>query len=150
MSVKKACTAALLSFVAASVVMLAVKNVRPGPPSAAAQDRRDRLVVYYFHGHVRCPPCEHIEAYAHEAVTGSFADELGDGRIEWKAVDFEEPASEHFAREFELIATTVVLVEMRDGSPKRWKNLQEVWEMVDDKPAFMEFVEKEIRAFLQP
>ena len=117
-------------FVAANIVVLVVKSLRQGTPPVMDDDSCDRLVVYYFHGHVRCPPCEHIEAYAHEAVTGSFAER---GRRRPDRVEggrFRGAGQEHFAREFELIATTVVLVEMRDGSPKRWKNLQEVWEMV--------------------
>jgi hypothetical protein len=148
MTIKKACTIALLAFVAASLATLAAKSLRQGSPAAETEMRGDRLVVYYFHGKARCPPCEKIETYAYEAVAGGFAAELRDGRIEWQAVDFEEPANEHFARDFDLIASTVVLVEMRGGVPKNWKNLQEVWQLLDDKPAFLEFVQKEIGAFL--
>jgi hypothetical protein len=148
MSIKKACTIALLMFVAASLVVLAAKSLREGSLAAKIENHGDRLIVYYFHGKARCPPCEKIETYAHEAVAGSFAAELSDGRIEWKAVDFEEPANEHFVKDFDLIASTVVLVEMRGGATKNWKNLQEVWNLLDDKPAFLEFVQKEVRAFL--
>ena len=148
MSIKNACTIALLLFVAASIVVLTVNSLRQGPQAAATEDSRDRLIAYYFHGKVRCPTCMSIEAYAHEAVVKGFADEVKDGRIEWKVVDFEQPGSEHFAREFELAAPSVVLVEMRGGTRKNWKNLPEVWELVGDKPAFSEFVRKEVRAFL--
>lgn len=148
MSIKNACTIALLLFVAASIVVLTVNSLRPSPQTAAAEDQRDRLIAYYFHGKVRCPTCKNIEAYAHEAVAGGFAAELGDGQIEWKVVDFEQPENEHFAKDFELAAPSVVLVEMRGGARKRWKNLPEVWELVGDKPAFLAFVQKEVRTFL--
>jgi hypothetical protein len=138
----------LLLFVAASIVVLTVKSLRQGPQAAAAQQQRDRTIAYYFHGKVRCPTCESIEAYAHEAVSGGFAAELGDGRIDWQVVDFEQPGNEHFAKDFELAAPSVVLVEIRGGACKRWKNLPEVWELVGDKPAFVAFVQKEVRAFL--
>jgi hypothetical protein len=149
MSNKYVCTIALLVFVAASIVTLVAKDFRQSPPSATTEDHRDRLIVYYFHGTARCPPCANIEAYTHETLTGSFAAEMKDGRVEWKAVDFEQPENEHFAQQFDLIATSVVLVQMRGGVQKNWKNLPEVWKLVDDKPAFVEFMQKEIRAFLE-
>lgn len=148
MSIKNVVAAFLLLFVAASVVVLAAKSLRQSPPAATAEQGPDRLVVYYFHGKVRCPTCMNIEAYAHEAVTGGFAAELGDGRIEWKVVDFEQPDNEHFAKDFDLAAPSVVLVEMKSGARGKWKNLPEVWELVGDKPAFVAFVQKEVRAFL--
>jgi len=158
MSPKNAVTTALLLFVAASILVLTVKSLRQnssasdGRPAAesngVAPSRPDRLIAYYFHGKVRCPTCQSIEAYAHETVAASFADELKDGRIEWRVVDFETPATEHFAKDYNLVAPSVVLVEMRGGAQKRWKNLPEVWELVGDKPAFIAFVQKEIRAFL--
>ena len=116
--------------------------------AAAADDQRDRLIVYYFHGKIRCPTCRNIEDYAHEAVIKGFSAEVSDGRIEWKVVDFEEPANQCFAKDFELGVPSVVLVEMRDGVRKRWKNLYEVWELVDDKPTFVAFIHKEVQAFL--
>jgi hypothetical protein len=149
-SYKTVVTSVLLLFVAASVVALAVKNLRPGPQPAAAEVQRDGVTVYYFHGKMRCPTCQSIEAYAHEAVSSAFANELKDGRIEWKVVDFEQPENEHFAKDFELAVSSVVLVETRGGARKNWKNLPEVWELVGDKPAFIAFVQKEVRAFLNP
>jgi len=148
MSVKNVCTFVLLLFVAVSVVVLTVKSLCQSPPSAAAEDPRDRLIVYYFHGKARCPSCMSIEAYAHEAVTGGFTTEVKDGRIEWKVVDFTEPEYAHFVKDFDLAAPSVVLVEMQGGGRKSWKNLPEVWELVGDRPAFVEFVQKEVRAFL--
>ena len=145
---KNICTIALLMFVAASIVVLVVKSLRQGIPVVTADDQRDRLIVYYFHGKVRCPACRNIEVYAHEAVTKGFPIEVGDGRIEWKVVDFEEPGNQCFVKDFELVAPSVVLVEMRGGVRTRWKNLPEVWELFDDKPTFVALVQKEVQAFL--
>ena len=64
MNVKNVCTFVLLLFAAVSVVVLTVKSFCQGPQSAAAEDLRDRLIVYYFHGKARCPSCMSIEACA--------------------------------------------------------------------------------------
>lgn len=148
MSIKSAVTGVLLVFVAASMTLLAVKSFRSHPQSAAAETGRDRVIVYYFHTKARCPACANIEAYAHEALTRGFAAQVEQGRIEWNVVDFEEAENEHFAGEYDLIASSVVLVEIRDGVRSKWRNLEEVWDLVDDKPAFVSYVQKEIVAFL--
>ena len=148
MSVKQACTIMLLLFVAASIVTLAVKSLRQEGPAAPVEEQADRLIVYYFHGAFRCPKCRSIETYAHEAIAGPFKAEVAIGRIKWEVVDYERPGNKHFAKDFALVAPTVVLVEMRGGTQKRWKNLTEVWELVDDKPAFVAFIRKEVQVFL--
>jgi hypothetical protein len=148
MNFKNTCTTVLLMFIAASIVVLVVKSLRQGEPATTADDHFDGLIVYYFHRKARCPACRNIEVYSHEAVIKGFPVEVGDGRIEWRVVDFELPENQYFAKEYELIAPSVVLVEMRGGVRKRWKNLPEVWELVGDKPAFVLFVQKEIQAFL--
>ena len=148
MNIKTTCTIALLMFVAASIVVLVVKSLRQGIHAVTADDQRDRLIVYNFHGKVRCPACRNIAVYAHEAVAKGFPTEVGDGRIEWKVVDFEKPENQRFVKDFELVAPSVVLVEMRGGVRKRWKNLPEVWELFDDKPTFVAFIQKEVQAFL--
>ena len=74
--------------------------------------------------------------------------EIADGRIEWQTLDFERPENRQVAEDFRLVAPCVVLVEMRGGVRRRWKNLPEVWELVDDKPAFIAFIQQEIQLFL--
>jgi len=142
----------LLGFIAVSVVVLAAKQFRraaPGPGAAAnAAPKGDTVVAYYFHGKTRCPTCQSIEAYAHEAVQSGFADQLTAGTLEWQVVNFDEPANEHFQKDYELAAPSVVLVRFRGGKQTDWKNLPEVWELVGDKKAFVEFVTKSVREFL--
>ena len=149
MKPKTVITVVLLVFVAASVVVLAAKSLRPKPQPPASQPPDDGVIAYYFHGNMRCPTCRSIESYAHEAVKSGFAKELADGRLQWRVVNYEEPKNEHFATDYELVAPTVVLVEISGGSQKEWKNLPEVWELVGEKPAFIAFVQQNVRAMLE-
>jgi hypothetical protein len=146
---KSIATIVLLLFVAASIAVLAIKGLRSGPQAAEAKPPlSDGLIVYYFHGKVRCPTCESIEAYAREAVEGGFAEQLHNGRLRWRVVNYEQPGNEHFTTDYQLVAPTVVLVDIRGGVQRNWKNLPEVWEFVGDKPAFIKFVQKEVQGFL--
>jgi hypothetical protein len=137
-------TALLLTLaVAGGAALLA-----PPKPSAAVAEAPTASAgvrVYYFHGTTRCATCKTIEAYAHEIVATAFAPELKAGSLEWKTVNVDEPANQHFTRDFQLYTRSVVVVDAKD--PKRFKVLDRVWQLVGDKSAFQAYVEQEIRAF---
>jgi hypothetical protein len=121
-------------------------TVAPPKPTAVAEAPASAGIrVYYFHGTTRCATCKTIEAYAHEAVASAFAPELKAGSLEWAVVNVDEPANQHFTRDFQLYTRSVVVVDAKD--PKRFKVLDRVWQLVGDKAAFQKYVEQEIRAF---
>jgi hypothetical protein len=154
MKAKPIVTAVLLLFVAVSVVALIAKESRKTSGTAAAgtaDESRlpdDGLVVYYFHGDVRCPTCRSIEAQAHDAVAGRLADELASGRVVWQVVNYEAPADAHYVDDYQLVSPTVVLSQRHAGGQTEWRNLERVWELVGDPPAFAEYVEQEVRNML--
>ncbi len=116
-------------------------TVSPAPTPAPTAD----TLVYYFHASVRCRTCVTIEAYARETVTTAFGAELQARRLTWQAVNVQEPANQHFVRDFQLYTRSLVVVDAKD--PKRFKVLDRVWQLVHDKPAFQRYVEQEIRGF---
>jgi hypothetical protein len=144
-------TGALLLVLAGSGIALVAGALAVGPPkaqparvAAPAATSADTL-VYYFHATTRCATCRTIEAYARETVTSAFATDLQARRLVWQPVDVQEPANQHFIRDFRLYTRSVVVVDAKD--PKRFKVLDRVWELVHDKAAFQRYVEQEIRAF---
>jgi hypothetical protein len=116
------------------------------PPSTQATPKAaTQTVVYYFHGTNRCHTCRTIEAYADESVKAAFGPELASGQLLWQPLDVDEAANEHFVKDYQLYTRSLVVV---DGSnPKRFKNLDKVWQLVGDKPAFLKYVQDEVRAF---
>jgi thiol-disulfide isomerase/thioredoxin len=154
MKSKNIVTIVLWLFVGASVVALAARGLRQGQHEQAdAQTAaiKDGVIVYYFHGNTRCPTCRKIESYAHEAIERGFAAELDSGRLQWKVVNYETPGNEHLAEDYQVIAPSMVLVEMRGGKQKQWQNLDRVWELVmtGTKEAFVEYVQEETQTLLQ-
>ena len=109
----------------------------------------DGLIVYYFHGNTRCPTCRSIESQSHEAVESDFAAQLDRGELSWKVVNYEGPAADDLAKNFEIQMPVVVLVKMENGQIGDWKGLDEVWALVGDKPAFRQFIHAEIQAMLE-
>jgi hypothetical protein len=137
---KKIVTVLLLVFVAASVGALIYKETRR--PAAVAQPviAGDRVVAYYFHGTQRCPTCLKIEKLCRENLAG---------RVELQSINLDEPAHRHFVNDFQLESRTLVLASYRAGQPVRSKQLNEVWTLAHDEPAFAQYVGRETEQFLR-
>jgi len=120
------------------------------PQGQVAQSARegDYVIVYYFYGNKRCNTCRTIEAYAKEAVETGFTDLVGKGDIVWQAVNTEQEGNGHFVEDYELAYKTVVLVEVRDGEETKWEQLNKVWELVDNKQSFVEYVQQSTADFM--
>lgn len=126
-------TAILLLFVAISVVALIVKQSSDAQDANSAENSTaskqlptGRLIVYYFHGNMRCPTCMTLEEYSKEAVETLFADELNTGRVEFQVVNYDETWNEHFLTDYNLSFRSLVLVEMKDGKEVRFTNLDKI------------------------
>jgi len=108
-----------------------------------------KVVAYYFHGTTRCATCRKIEAYSHEAVQNGFAEALKAGKLEWRALNVEEPANRHFIKDYQLYTRSVVLASYQGDKQLRWKNLDQVWVLVGDKGQFTRYVQNEVKTFLE-
>jgi hypothetical protein len=148
-SARSLLTGALLLFVAAGVAVLAFKEFRgttsrpdgsmtPAGGMGVASGRG--VIVYYFSGKVRCSSCRKIEALSRKAVEGGFAREMADGRLRFVAVNVDEPLNRHFVDEYRLDSSALVVVDVRNGKPAAWRNLRDVWTLLDDEPRFLEYV----------
>jgi len=114
----------------------------------AASLRSERIVAYYFHKNERSPMCVSVEASTREALEAGFSEQLKDGRLEWRVVNYEETEDEHFATDYTLAAPSVVLVRMRGNTSVEWRSLPEVWSLVEDKPAFAKLLQRNVQEFL--
>lgn len=174
MKAKSVVTVVLLAFVGVSVAYLVIQEspskpaVRsesgekeiarldsetPGNPELASSEpgrqTGHKLVAYYFHRTQRCRTCLTIEAYAEEALKDAFPKALKTGELEWRVVNVEEPANEHFVMDYQLTASALVLVDTQNGQQKEWRELERVWELVSDELKFKAYVEAEAMTFLQ-
>ena len=149
---KKCLAAALLTLAAASALALAARHWLPerfaaGPTALERPSplRTDRLTVVYFHTNHRCASCQRLEAWSHAAIAEGFSAELADGRLEWETINFDRPQHRRFADAYQLLAPTVVLVEMHGRAPGRWSTAPQLWSLLDDRPAFVSFLQGEVR-----
>ncbi|MGC9159160.1 MAG: nitrophenyl compound nitroreductase subunit ArsF family protein [Terracidiphilus sp.] len=107
-----------------------------------------RVVVYFFHGHHQCPSCRHLEAVSESAIADGFPAAMRRGVIEWRAVDIEDAANRHFASEYQVYWSSLVLVKVAAGKPVAYKNLEYAWQIQQDNAALENYVQAEVRACL--
>lgn len=165
MKPKTLITIALLAFVAVSLGYLIVSESTSSPaqPTGAAtaeeatapssvpstSEPSHKVLAYYFHNTKRCKTCLKIERLAKEALDEWCADAMSNGELEWQAVNMEEPPNEHFVEDYQLVASSLVLVDIRNGEQHDWINMEKVWDLVNDEPAFKDYVARQAVLYLE-
>jgi hypothetical protein len=139
---------ALLSFAAVAADPPPPPSAAPAPAVATPSVRAHRVTAYYFHTTRRCASCRALEAYSREAVETAFAEQLEDGRLVWRTVNVEIAGNEHFVKDYQLYTKSLILVNEVRGKPTRWKNLEKVWQLLQDKEKFLRYVQDEARMYL--
>ena len=127
------------------------KAASPGDSTAAVSDttaQPQRIIAYYFYTTKRCVSCRKIEAYSQEALETAFPEELKSGRLVWRPTNIDEESNAHFVQDYQLYTKSVVLVDEREGKQQGWKNLADVWKLLNDKQQFIAYIQKEARACL--
>jgi hypothetical protein len=168
---KKVISTILFLFVIVSIAYLVIKETGPqkdtpqkiidasmsetvSPSSGTAKvnncnETGHKVLVYYFYGNMRCPTCLKFEAYAYEALQSAFPEELKSGTLEWRLVNIDELPNEHFIQDYGITTRSLVIVDVRDGKQREWKNLPRIWELVQNKPEFFKYVREETQAYLE-
>jgi hypothetical protein len=148
--IKNIVAAALGLFVLISLGV-AIKGLRVQGSTTPAGEKNLPLhvVVFYFHCRQRCEDCLKFETYARAALETGFAAELNKDLLEFRVLNREDPANEHYVHDFQLLTQAVVAADFHSGKLSAWKNLTRIWELVNDKPKFIEYVQAETRQYLE-
>ena len=107
----------------------------------------DGVIVYQFHRRFRCEACHTLEAAINETIKTHFSKELETGRLVFKVVDMDAEGNDHFAEDYDFFYNTVIVVDRENGKDARFKNLEEVWELVENKDTVVEFMRSHITEY---
>ena len=107
-----------------------------------------KVIAYYFHTNTRCSTCIKIEEYSKTAIELGFPDELENGTLELRIVNYERPENRHFIKDYKLVTKSVILVNVVNGHQTEWTNLKLVWELYKNEEAFFNYVNQEVRRYL--
>ena len=143
------CIAALFAGSSSCTAKAAKKAPKPKTSEKATDKKaKFKVIAYYFHGTFRCATCKKLEALSDEAIKTGFPNELKNGILEWRVVNVEGKGNEHFIQDYKLYSKALVLVEMSGDKQVKWKNLEKIWDLVNDRDAFIKYVQDETKTYL--
>lgn len=95
-------------------------------------DGKKVVKIFYMHSTFRCVTCNGIESRAREIVEKDFAEAKNNDTILWEDVNFQE--NELLARQFDVVASCIVVSVMQNNEIIEFEKLDEVWTLIE-KPA---------------
>ncbi len=131
-------------------IMLLVSFVFLFSDGAKAETQpTDKTIVYYFHGDMRCMTCNKMEQYTKESVESNFSKEIVAGTVEVKVLNTDNKENKHFLTDYSLYTKSVVLSKIENGKEAKFKNLDQIWNLVRDEPAFKSYIKNETTQFIK-
>lgn len=109
---------------------------------------QDAVLVYLCHGNVRCPTCVKIESSTKDVLEQMFADEIRSGRVIVKEINYEQPQNRDMLTKYQIIAPTVIMVQLKDGKETTYRNIMEVWQTIHEPAAFQALISGNLRDLL--
>lgn len=101
-------------------LVIGLMSCGSGEKTADAQNSEKYMVeVIYFHGKQRCPTCMAIENATKEVVNYTFANELQNGTLVFKAVDISTSEGEQLADKYEVTWSSLFINKWKDGKETR-------------------------------
>lgn len=130
------------TFIAIFLLFLAIN-------SFASENKTIKVEVLYFHATIRCEGCLMIEKYTKETIEQVFANELKSGVLSFASLDFMQEENSHYVEKFG-IETQTLIVQLSDGTKTlKWKNLERIWDYVNDYSKFRNYIVDEVSRFLK-
>ena len=117
--------------------------------SPVAKKASKKFVAFYFHGKFRCTNCKRIEQYSSEAIEKYFSKQLKTERLVFNVINIDLLENKHFIEDYQLYTKSLVIAEFKDGKQVKWKNLTRVWDYLNDRDKFYEYVRSEIQKYME-
>ena len=107
-----------------------------------------QVIVYYFHRKFRCQSCEVLESTLQNTMQVTYADHFGAGRLAMCVVNLDDPVNRHYFEQFEIFSNSVVIVEKKEGNVLRFKTVESIWDVSEDRDAISQLLQTEVAGFL--
>lgn len=155
MNAKRILTHALLIFVWISVGFALGRqfgqaNGQAGTGSvgqaAAAADKPDATIVYYFHGAKRCAGCNLVEEYARELLSTRFSTLLASGDVTFASLDYTQERD--LAQQYQVAGNMIVVSRRSGGQEVDSRTLDDVMLRRHDKDDFFDYVGRAVQECL--
>ncbi len=116
---------------------------------AAAEVQPDRVIAMYFHRTERCPTCKMMGSYSEEAVKKGFPQQLKNGSVEFKYIDYEKKENAALAKAYKVQGPALIVAKVEANKVQQYKDLKEIWGKVREKPEFVAYVQENIKTYIE-
>jgi len=149
---------ALLAFVAVSVAVFIgdelkgrTSSGRPAEAAIADQCRRleNGVLVCLLTSAQSCAACDAMRAFTNRALEEHFGRHRSDGKLRFAEISVAGDVNRDFREKHELLATSLMLVEARDGLGQRRKVLAEAWHLTGKEEAFIRMLRQQLNTFME-
>ncbi|MDY6863855.1 MAG: nitrophenyl compound nitroreductase subunit ArsF family protein [Thermodesulfobacteriota bacterium] len=117
--------------------------------AANGKKASEKIVAFYFHGNYRCSNCRKIEQFSREGIEKFFSEELETEKLIFHIINIDLPENKHFISDYQLYTRSLIIAEFKDGKQVRWKNLNKVWNYLNNRDKFYEYVKSEMEKYLK-
>jgi len=114
----------------------------------AADPPADRVVAMYFHRTQRCPTCLKMGSYSEEAVKQGFAEQVENSEVAFYYIDFQDKRNAALAKGYDVSGPALIVAKIVDNKVKEFKDLEDIWAKVGEKPEFLKYVRENVEAYL--
>jgi hypothetical protein len=116
---------------------------------AATAAEKAKVMLYYLHPTGRCSRCIAMEKYSQEAVEKYFSKQVGNGSLEFKSLNTDEPQNSHFVQDYQLVTKSLVITLVKGGKEQKYENLKGIWEHSGNQEAFHQYVKANVENYLK-
>ncbi len=78
-----------------------------------------------------------------------FSKEIDGAIIELKIINIDDKENEHFIKDYDLYMQAVILSKIVDDKEIMNKNLDKIWDLVENKEKYYLYIEQEIKEFMK-
>jgi hypothetical protein len=108
----------------------------------------NQVVVYYFHRKFRCQSCEILESTLQSTIQVTYANHFGSGKLAMCVINVDDPENRHYLEQFQILSNSIVIVEKKSGVVLRYKNLESIWDISENRDAITQMLQTEVGEFL--
>jgi len=115
--------------------------------SDAKETPADKLEVYYFHATARCYSCRTIGQYVKETMEGKYAEQLKNGKIDYREINVDLPENKDIALKYQASGSSLFINRIIGGEDNIESDTN-VWRLLSDEAGFKSYLEKKINSYL--
>ena len=134
----------LLTAIALAASLTPLSNTEA---QTTADVQPDRVIAMYFHRTERCPTCKMMGSYSEEAVKKGFPEQIKNGSVEFKYIDYEKKENAALANAYKVRGPALIVAKIEENKVKEYKDLKEIWSKVREKPKFVAYVQQNVKPY---